>query len=168
MNLSLPLLFNKGIAVKFFLIIFVIYLAGSLVKAFYQIWIECAAFSAIDHLYSCFKCKSRFIYTLADKCVIHICNRNNLCGYRYLISCKSVRISFTVPAFVMAAADGITVFVNPAVLKAFHAGKHFAARSCMRLHDLKFFRSKAAFTCRFIQDPVWDVYFTNIVENGSL
>lgn len=92
------------------------YKLGDIIKAIEQQRIKAAALACMYHLHRFFMRIGGLIAAFARQCVIRVGKRYDLCNYRYSISDKPVRISFSPPPLMVRAADGDGVFYQRLIL----------------------------------------------------
>ena len=83
---------------------------------------------------------SLFIASVAGQGVVYIGYGGYLCGDRYIIADKSVRIAFSVIPFVMPSAYFIRLVNQRIILLFIEFCQHICADDGMGFHYLKFFR----------------------------
>lgn len=106
--------------------------------------IECTAFAAEYHTYCLFMRKRSFIYTFADKRIIYVCYRYDLCGYRYLIALEPVGITSAVITLVMPATYGIRHLDKLFIFILFELFEHIRTYHRMCFHYGKLLFGKSA------------------------
>ena len=103
--------------------------------------------------------------TLACQGIIDVSDGYDLRGDRDGIALEAVRVSATVPALVMPAADGVSHLDKGLILKGFQIFDHLCADQGVRLHDLEFFPGQLA---GLVQDLLIDAELTDVVESGGV
>ena len=124
-----------------------------------------AAFSVQDHLHGLFMSIRRFVYPLANQRIIDIREGNNLCGDRNLIPFQVVRVSITVPAFVVPAADLPCILYQFLIAAKTQFIQHLLSACGVGFHDFELFSSEFA---GFIQDLFRNLDFTDIMQSGRI
>ena len=104
---------------------------------------------------------SFFIASVACQCVVYVCKRRNLSGYRYLFTFEPVRIASAVISFVMPAAYLICFVKKRIAVSVMKIVQHFRSDYRVFFHDLKLFGCQ--FT-GFVEYFIINRYFTDIVQ----
>ena len=135
--------------------------SGNGFKAVNKQRIEFSAFSCAYHLYSLIMRYCVFVAAYTGERIINICHRNNLRRNRYLVSCKSVRISSAVPSLMMPSADSVCNSYKRIVGICGNFVKQCFSQLGMFLHNLPFLCGKLA---GFVKDIIRYGYLADIMQ----
>ena len=107
--------------------------------------------------------KCFLITSFTGKCIINIDYRYNLCRNRYFFTLQSIRITFSIPSFMMPSANFPCSMHQWFILWEAHIPDQGCAYLTVGFHNLKLFIRQPA---RFIQYFFRNTHFTDIMKGG--
>ena len=112
-----------------------------------------------NHLNRCVMIKCFLIASFTCKCIININNRYHLCGDWYFFTFQTIRVTLSIPSFMMPSADFPCGMHQWFILWKRHILDQDRTYFTVRFHDPKFFIGQSA---RFSYQPPLQVNIINL------